>query len=322
MLRVAVVIPSYNCAHLLERSVASAFSLRGCKTQVIVVDDGSTDATVEILADLKQRYSSLTALRKPNGGLSSARNCGIDYICENELADFLILLDADDALFPADLSALLTGAPDMVRIGVEETVLGEVGSTLHVERPTKVSGRSYLQSRFQSGAFYTPSWAYIYRMDWLCEIKLRFVDGLLHEDNLFTVEALLQAHGVVAVPDLVYHYIRRPGSITLSPGDDRLLNRIAAYTQIADRLTAIANLDPSFDLRWKIHEVLDGALLLSMQCQSRLGKRLALYGLIKFMLQYRGTGRHGFRYAQRARLMRYLKAWWRHRPAASPLVNR
>lgn len=310
--RITVIIPSYNCAKWIERSVRSTTALKDCIVRVIVIDDGSTDETPEILKHLKIEMSSLEVFRQPNGGLSSARNFGLRHAH----GDYVLLLDADDELISCDIARFLKKGFHMIRIGVEEVSVGE-RTLILAESMELMSGRSYLTHSFKNNSLYTPSWAYIYKIDWLRQTELIFEDKLLHEDNLFTVQALLKAGSVLVVPSLVYRYIRRADSITTASGDDKLLSRIQSYGRIAEHLTLIANKDQTFDLRWKIQEVLDGAQRLANQCAGRQGQMIALRSLLHFMFTYRGYGGHGFRLEQMKRLTKYFRSYALHRRFAS-----
>ncbi len=102
-LTVSVVIPAYNYAATLPRAVESVVNQLGPAHELIVIDDGSTDATPEVLAELARRHPhAFRAVRKENGGLSSVRNRGI----REARGSFLIFLDADDELLPGALAAL------------------------------------------------------------------------------------------------------------------------------------------------------------------------------------------------------------------------
>jgi glycosyltransferase involved in cell wall biosynthesis len=104
-LLVSVVIPAYNYASTLPRAVNSVLAqLDENTTELLVIDDGSTDATPQVIEQLlAENAGRFTALRKPNGGLSSVRNRGI----EEARGQFLIFLDADDEMAPGALEAVL-----------------------------------------------------------------------------------------------------------------------------------------------------------------------------------------------------------------------
>lgn len=101
---VSVIIPAYNYAETLPRAVNSVIAQLGeAQAELLVIDDGSTDATPQVLEQLQAEHAGLfRALRKPNGGLSSVRNRGI----EEARGQYLIFLDADDEMAPGALAAV------------------------------------------------------------------------------------------------------------------------------------------------------------------------------------------------------------------------
>ncbi len=96
---VSIVIPSYNHARFLEEAITSALNQSHQSAEVIVVDDGSTDDTLGVVAEFRDR---IVYLRQANQGLSVARNTGI----LEARGEFIQLLDADDALCPGTLDTL------------------------------------------------------------------------------------------------------------------------------------------------------------------------------------------------------------------------
>ena len=92
---VGVVIPTFNRAHLLGRALDSVLAQTLRPRQIVVVDDGSTDATAELLA----KYPDVECLRQENCGVSAARNLGIRH-CG---CDWIALLDSDDEWLPEKL---------------------------------------------------------------------------------------------------------------------------------------------------------------------------------------------------------------------------
>ncbi len=90
--RVSLIIPSYNYAAFLAEAVESCLEQTAAGCEVLVVDDGSSDGSVELV---RSRFGGRVRLvEKANGGLSSARNCGL----REALADWVVFIDADDAL--------------------------------------------------------------------------------------------------------------------------------------------------------------------------------------------------------------------------------
>lgn len=109
--KVSVIIPLYNRKHLIERCVRSVQNQTYRHLEIIIVDDGSTDEPDEVLAALAQD-ERVRVIRKPNGGVSSARNAGLDAAT----GEYVQFLDSDDVLHP---EATLYSVTEMEEKGVD-----------------------------------------------------------------------------------------------------------------------------------------------------------------------------------------------------------
>jgi glycosyltransferase involved in cell wall biosynthesis len=93
---VSVVIPAYNAVEYIGVSIRSIYEQTYDNIEIVVIDDGSTDGTYEVVEQLKSEMSNLFCFRKMNGGISSALNFGIEK-CRGE---YIARMDADDISFP------------------------------------------------------------------------------------------------------------------------------------------------------------------------------------------------------------------------------
>lgn len=122
MCKVSVIIPTHNHAHFLGEAIDSALAQTHKPSEVIVVDDGSTDNTAEVLSRFRDQ---ITSVRQDNRGVAAARNAGV-VLASGELLAFL---DADDVWRPAKIErqvALFLTEPDLglVHCGVDEIDAG------------------------------------------------------------------------------------------------------------------------------------------------------------------------------------------------------
>lgn len=81
--KVAVIVPIYNVQNYLRECLDSVLAQSYQNLEIVLVDDGSTDSSAQIAQEYFERDSRVSLLYKSNGGLSSARNAGIEYICGN-----------------------------------------------------------------------------------------------------------------------------------------------------------------------------------------------------------------------------------------------
>ena len=128
MPRVSVVIPTYNCERFLGRAVDTALSQSYTDHEVIVVDDGSTDGTANLIAqyEKKVRY-----YRQSNQGVSAARNLALGYAT----GEFIAYLDADDMWYPQKLEAqvaFLDSHKECGLVHTEVSVIDEDDEILHL----------------------------------------------------------------------------------------------------------------------------------------------------------------------------------------------
>jgi glycosyltransferase involved in cell wall biosynthesis len=124
MMQIGVVMPAYNAEQWIRRAIDSVLDQSNSNWSMVIVDDGSSDATAEIAGAITDQRVRL--VRQANGGVSAARNRGMNEVLHG-CVDALIFLDADDWLAPdafARLSAVLESSPGSV---------GAVGAALHVD---------------------------------------------------------------------------------------------------------------------------------------------------------------------------------------------
>ena len=145
---ISVIIPTYNYAHLLPRALASVFVQMAADVELIVVDDGSTDATPEVLASHAARYPQLQILAQLNAGAAAARNHGI----RAARGRYALLLDADDELLPGALACLRTllakhPAAGML-LGAQVSVYPDGRQRLRLPKPVPPASARELAKRY------------------------------------------------------------------------------------------------------------------------------------------------------------------------------
>lgn len=209
----SVIIPAYNCGGDLKKTVESVrrSGIRGY--EIIIVDDGSTDNTPEILAELSGKYSGLRYIQQDNMGVSSARNRGIDEAS----GDYILFVDADDSIVEGALAKACDAAeeyrPDMV-------VFGLSFDYYHRGRLYRRDDMFYPEKRcFDRGGWkkefaelygcngLTPVWNKLIRREMIVSGGVRFINGItIMEDFLFVLDCLKHCGAMCVLPDVIYRY--------------------------------------------------------------------------------------------------------------------
>lgn len=205
---VSVVVISFNDADRLGRAVASVRRQTLRNLEIVVVDDASTDGTEALVrslaaADPRIRYERLPA---NSGGCSAPRNAGMDVA----RADWVMFCDSDDEYERHACKNLLQAAErsgaDIV-CGTAERVDARTGRVRRwrpeVHSDVRVAGGLV---DFPELLYDTISVNKIYRRDLLQDNGIRFPEGLLFEDQLFTLEAMAAAGSLMSIPQVVYRW--------------------------------------------------------------------------------------------------------------------
>lgn len=261
MVKFSIIVPVYQVETYLERCLDSLLAQTCQDCEFVLVDDGSRDRSGEICEQYAKKDDRVKVYHKQNGGLSSARNYGIDHAS----GEYVLFVDSDDYV-GADLCAALEKAGKqcpradvLVYGGTEEDDTSVIRSLRHMEsEKVKVwKAREYMVSAYQNRNLAVQAWLYTYRRAFLDEKGLRFREGILHEDVEFTPRALLQAGQIVEVPGDYYHYVVREGSI--STGRNREKNIRNLFRTLEEQSALAESQEPELR-RWMLDGILNSYL--------------------------------------------------------------
>lgn len=219
---VSVIVPIYNVAPWLDACLTSLEKQTLKNIEVILVNDGSTDGSEAIAKRYADRNDNFTLINRVNGGLSAARNTGLD----RANGEYVYFLDSDDYLLENALETLYTKASgeqlDVLKFcaytftdSSEELrwASGE-GYRYRESYPGIYKGMDALQ-RFLDNSNYFPSCCLIFTRRALIEAHgLRFYEGIIYEDNLFHFQLMAFSERVAVMNEPFYCRRIRAGSIT------------------------------------------------------------------------------------------------------------
>lgn len=215
-MRLSIIIPIYKVENYIQKCIESCIEQEsaslGTDYELICVDDGSPDKSIEIVEKSIQGFSGVTIIRQFNSGLSVARNVGLQYA----KGDFVWFVDSDDFIDKTcvgRLIGMMDNNVDIIQLNYrlvyeDNTPSKDVFISKDVKRCTGVEVTS-------SGGLPAPAQFCIYRKDFLKNKELRFYTGILHEDSEFKPRAVYYASTILFDNCISYNYLQRcSGSIT------------------------------------------------------------------------------------------------------------
>ena len=216
---VSIVIPCYNLGEFLQEAVDSCLQQTRAASEIIVVDDGSTDEATRGLIDSYEQSGIVTVLRTPNRGAPAARNHGIRHA----RADYILCLDADDALEPAFLERTVPLLDAETEVGIVATGVHMFGAFEGDWHPPDFAPVTMLWRNC------IPSASLFRRICW--EQTGGYPDLPACQDWGFWLGVIRQGWKWKVVPDVLYRYRRRAGSIS----EFREANRAEILRKLMER---------------------------------------------------------------------------------------
>lgn len=230
-IKVSVIIPIFNTGRYLSECLDSTLKQTIPNIEIICIDDGSTDGSPAILAEFAAKHSDiLKVIRQRNMGVAAARNAGLDiahgkYVC---------FLDSDDWIEPnmlenlcrrmddADLELLYFEAEAFCESDVtSEELKSRKNAYRRSHHYAKIAaGPELFCEMYNNGEFYVMCTIVLYRRSWLVEHKIRFFEGMVHEDDLFSMICVINAQRCSVLNEAYYHRRYRKGSIMVSIMED------------------------------------------------------------------------------------------------------
>ena len=209
--KVSIIVPVYNVEAFLDECVQSVLAQTYENIEIVLIDDGAKDNSGKMCDDYALKDERIVVIHKENGGLSSARNAGI----EKATGDYLIFVDSDDVISPSMVETMVSKAleydTDIVSSRITENRdLLEKGD----KQKVKVFDiHDALKDIFYDGIILTSASGKMYSKDlWK---SIRFPVGWLFEDYATIYKVIMASKGkVVSFDDYNYYYRPNPNSIT------------------------------------------------------------------------------------------------------------
>ena len=215
---ISVVVPVYKVEDYLRRCVDSVLAQTYRDFELILVDDGSPDRCGQICDEYAARDGRIKVVHQENGGLSAARNAGLD-VAQGEYVAFV---DSDDYCHPEMLKVLYE---KIVQYNADVAVSGfktvdlkgkEIDFKPYLpEKEEIINGKDALKRLVMEGSLRSVAWNKLYKRALFK--YLRYPVGKIYEDDFIAPRLLYQCDRIVLVPRYLYFYVFNPNSISKQP---------------------------------------------------------------------------------------------------------
>lgn len=257
---VSVIIPIYNVENYLNRCVESIVNQTYKNLEIILVDDGSLDDCPQMCDDLARKDSRIKVIHKENGGLSDARNAGMNIAT----GEYISFIDSDDYIaldfFETLISVMEKENSDIAECNVvkfyEDGRFEKYSDDLAV---TTFDTESALSGLIAENPFHQHVWNKLYKVQLVQDIP--YAVGKLNEDEFWTYQAFGRAQKVSKINKTMYYYFQRSSSIM---GERYNFRRLDALEGKSNRQNYIEKNYPNLVVQAKIDFY--GSCMFAYQC--------------------------------------------------------
>lgn len=243
--KVSVIIPVYNTAAYLREAVGSITGQTLKEIEILIVDDGSTDGSGDIIRELAGQDERITVFTQENKGQSVARNVGLDHA----IGEFVYFMDSDDLLDSNALALCYNYCwqkqldfvffdGDILYEDNQTPLSWNYHRTGYYDESVVYQGVSLVNDMLEHAIYRAVPWLWLVSRKYLEQIHLRFYPGIIHEDELFSVLLFVQSERIGCLKSsLVKHRVRRNSTMTKRYS----LWNVDCYLTVIDQLFCYAD---------------------------------------------------------------------------------
>lgn len=234
MSQITVIVPVYKVEPYIDRCVESILSQSFSDFDLVLVDDGSPDSCPQICDRYAEKDSRITVIHKQNGGLSDARNAGIDWAMEHSDSRWLAFVDSDDYIHPDYLKTLYETAEkeeadlvicDFIRVNEQDEIIEKKHQFFELVTEDKSRLFQLLANTWRIDM----AWNKLYTKSFF--EQLRFIVGKVHEDEFAIHHVLWNCQRAAIINCGLYYYRKRENSIMASESIKSKLDNMEALIE-------------------------------------------------------------------------------------------
>lgn len=216
----SIIVSVYNVADFIRETIESILSQTFTDFELVIVNDGSTDNSLDVIEDITDPLKRIKVLTKENGGLSSTRNYGLDHA----QGEYVIFIDGDDYIENSTLEKcsnyFMHHDVDMIFWGYDSVTENgrqiKNGISKHYEAHSTTN--DIVLHELANNKLNNYTWSFVTKRVVLQKIpKPIFTEGIFFEDVASTFRIVKTAQKISFLNQTLYHYVQRNGSITKTP---------------------------------------------------------------------------------------------------------
>ncbi|MGV3278826.1 glycosyltransferase [Rickettsiales bacterium LUAb2] len=239
--QISVIIPVYNIAKYLDKCLTSVINQSFSNIEIIVVNDASTDNSLEIISSYKEKDNRIKIINNDeNLGISAVRNKGIKVA----KGKYIHFVDGDDYLELNAYDKLYNFAEnnnlDIILFGHARVRKNKIKNHYFIKKITKYKNKIFLTDNDKSfllaNKIGVTVWNKFYKADFIKNNNLLFIEGMLYEDIPWSWQTIIAAKRISYINDILYYYVKRKTSIMGSKANAKLLDIIPSMYVIYEYL--------------------------------------------------------------------------------------
>ena len=258
-MKLSIIIPVFNVEKYLNKCLDSVFNqdIPYSDYEVILVNDGSTDNSEEIILKYKKQFPNLKYYKQKNSGPSKARNKGLDHAT----GEYIWFVDADDWIASNSLNRLLKYISKHKLDFCQITSCDIINNNTHTKLLNRILFEKVVDALSLIKDYKIPTAAcdHLIKREILTTNNIRFVEKMLHEDFEFNIRTISYCHRISTYTSneaLYFYQMNRLGSTMTNPAPEHYLKRIDGYVHILNMINEQFPYKPSVkDYAYYVHRL-------------------------------------------------------------------
>ena len=227
-IELSIIVPVYNVEKYLGECLDSILKIKNINYELLIINDGSPDNSQKIIDEYCKKSNRIKSFIKENGGLSSARNYGL----ERASGEYIWFVDSDDLVVAPEFEKFYKKAKELKDIDI---ICGNYNSFMDGNRndiikssliikelDKSITGIEFLEILEKNLTHNCPVWKNLYKIEFIKKNNLYFEEGVIFEDYIYTILSLIKSEKVVFFDISFYLYReKRKGSIMTELGNSK-----------------------------------------------------------------------------------------------------